>query len=125
MTRDTVVFSHSCLRFEYKYVLTGSIINVIILLKKWVSIKSDGFFGNPSYSQEVSYSFGHQKHDLWVKHQTSDFHLRRDTDHGREDVRQSASKLEHNDNDSDSDAHNAAARTTTLSNQELIREALL
>ena len=41
--------------------------------------------------------------------------LRRDTDHGREDVRQSASELEHNDNDSDGDAHDATARTTSLS----------
>jgi len=38
--------------------------------------------------------------------------LRRDADHGREDVRQSASELEHNDNDSDGDPHDATARTT-------------
>lgn len=74
MTRDTVVFSHLCLQLERKYVLTRRIVNVIVFLKKRVSIKPDGFFGNPSYSQEISYSFGHQKHDLWVKYQTSDFH---------------------------------------------------
>lgn len=73
MTRDTVKFSHLCLRLEYKYVLTRRIVDVIIFLKKRVSIKADGFFGNTSYSQEISYSFGHQKHDLWVKYQTSDF----------------------------------------------------
>ena len=41
--------------------------------------------------------------------------LRGDTDHSREDVRQSPSELEHNDNDSDGDAHDATARTTPLS----------
>jgi hypothetical protein len=40
--------------------------------------------------------------------------LRRDTDHSREDVRQGASKLEHNDNDSDGNAHDATARATPL-----------
>jgi hypothetical protein len=74
MTRDTVVFSHLILRFEHKYVLTRRIVNVIIFLKERVSVKADGFFGNPSYPQEISYSFGHQKHDLRVKYQTSDFH---------------------------------------------------
>jgi hypothetical protein len=74
MTRDTVVFSYLCPRLDHKHVLTRRIVNVIIFLKKGVSIKADGFFGNPSYSQEISYSFGHQKHDLRVKYQTSDFH---------------------------------------------------
>ena len=75
MTRDTVVLSYLRLRFENKYVLTRRVVNVIIFLKKRVPIKADGFIGNPSYCQEISYSFGHQKHDLWVKYQTSDFPL--------------------------------------------------
>ena len=116
MTRDTVVFSHLCLQLENnKYVLTRRIVNVIIFLKKRVSIKADGFFGNPSYSQEIPYSLCHQKHDLWDHIRLPIFTLRRDTDHGRKDVGQSASELEHNDNDSDSDAHDATARTTPLS----------
>lgn len=53
--------------------------------------------------------------------------LRGDTDHSREDVRQSASELEHNDNDSDGDAHDATARTTPLSiiNQEALATTYL
>lgn len=74
MTRDTVVFSHLCLRLEYKGVLTRRIVNVIIFLKKRVSIEADGFFGNPSDSQEIPDSFRHQKHDLSVKYQASDLH---------------------------------------------------
>lgn len=68
MTRDTVKSIHLCLQLEYQRVLTRRIVNVIIFLKKRVSIKADGLFGNTSYSQEISYSFGHQKHDLWVKY---------------------------------------------------------
>ena len=71
MTRDTVIFSHSCLRLKRTYALTRRIVNVIIFLEKRVSIKADGLVGNASHSQEISYGFGHQKHDLWVKYQTS------------------------------------------------------
>lgn len=45
--------------------------------------------------------------------------LRKETDHGRQDVRQSACEFEHDDDDRDGDAHDAAARTSLSTiNQE-------
>ncbi len=64
MTRDTVVFSQLRRLPEHKYVLTRRVVNVIIFLKKRVSIKADGFIDNPSYAQKISHGLGHQKDDL-------------------------------------------------------------
>lgn len=40
-------------------VLTRRIVNMIIFLKKRVSVKADGFFSDPFYSQEITHGFGY------------------------------------------------------------------
>jgi hypothetical protein len=64
MTRDTAGFSQLCRLLEHKWAPTRRIVNVIIFLKKGVSIKTNGLFGNPSYTQKIPHGFGHQKDNL-------------------------------------------------------------
>lgn len=113
ITRETEIARQFREHLRYTRALTRDVISVIILVQEREAIESYSLFGYAACAKKIANSFGHQKHNLHTPAISTRLDTEQEnleTNHGWQNVGQSASEFKHNHNHGYCHPHNSAAQ---------------